>query len=587
MLHLTTKALWMPLLAAALATAALGACGANESGSGEEDTGGGGGRPVVDGGDGEPDTDGDGSGDRPDVDDDGGESDVADDTANPDTSPEPDTTPADTGTGTDTGVVDSGGGGTGSDDCEENEKYPSNLGCEYWAVDLPQDRGNSIGGDGRGGAEAQTWAVVVSNPSNSTSDVSIYAASDLTTPIRTVSVVSGGLEIIEMPRNDLYATSITDNAFRIVSNRPIAAHQFNPLNNVAVQSNDASLLFPVNALSGSYRILSYRTRVTWYAAATVVAVAEGTTTVTVISPDEIYSPQDGETSEEGVMDGWDDRDPRTFTLQQGQVLNLATRFSTDLTGMSIEADQPVAVFSSAAGIYIPNGTGTSDHIEHQMLPIEAWRDRYVGVPFAPRGTVPDYFRIIASADGTTVTATLPISGRGWSAGTTTLDAGEWTEFSATQPFELSATGPIQVAHYMAGSQAEGVPQTCSSGAGRLGLGDPALTVLVPNEQWRTSYTILIPNGYSEDYITMYGPLNTSVSVAGNDGVRESVTLSQPIAGTSLGFLRYAVPRAAAGGTTRTNVFTLTSTVPFGTEVFGWSCAVSYAYPGGLNLENAE
>jgi hypothetical protein len=496
------------------------------------------------------------------------------DTAPADTTEPPDISPPDTD-------------GSGADACTENEKLPSNLGCEYWAVDLPQDRGNSIGGDGRGGAEAQTWAVVVSNPGSTPATVGVYASSDLATAIRTVSVAPQGLQIIEMPRNDIYATSITDNAFRIVSDIPVAAHQFNPLDNVAVQSNDASLLFPVNALTGSYRILSYKTRVTWYAAATVVAVAEGTTNVTVISPDEIRSPEDSELGEEGVMDGWDDRSPRSFALRQGQVLNLATRFSTDITGMSIEADQPVAVFSSAAGIYIPNSAGTADHIEHQMLPIEAWRDRYVGVPFAPRGTALDYFRVIAANDGTEVRASLPLSDRGWSAGVARLSAGQWAEFATNQPFELVATGPIQVAHYMAGSQAPGVPQTCASAAGQVGLGDPALTVLVPNEQWRDFYTILIPNGYAEDWISLYGPTGTSVSVRGNDGSRASVVLDQPIAGTTWAFARWPVPRAPGGGTTAANVFQLSAGAPFGTEVSGMSCAVSYAYPGGLNLRDAD
>ena len=574
--------LWSVL--GAIGFAGVPGCGDNSQAT-AEDTGEGG-RPVRDTGGQNPEDDAD-PGDDPAPSDADEPADGDDDALVPDSSDPPDV--VDSGTTADTPPPDPDIDPVtpGSDDCEENEKFPSNLGCEYWAVDLPQDRGNSVGGDGRGGAEAQTWAVVVSNPSNSPADVSVYAAADLATPIRTVTVPTGGLQIIEMPRDDLYATSITDNSFRIVSNRPIAAHQFNPLNNVAVQSNDASLLFPVNALTGSYRILSYRTRVTWYAAATIVAVAEGDTTVTVVSPDEIYSPEDEEVSEEGVIEGWDDRSPRTFTLRQGQVLNLSTRFSTDLSGMSIEADQPVAVFSSAAGIYIPNATGTSDHIEHQMLPVQAWRDRYAGVPFAPRGTVPDYFRVIVANDGTVITSSTPVNGGGWSAGTITLNAGQWTEFASTQAFELTASGPIQVAHYMAGSQAAGVPQTCTSRAGQLGLGDPALTILVPSQQWRTSYTILIPNGYTEDYISMVGPLGTTVGVSGTDGVSDNVTLSQPVDGTSLGFARYAVPRADGGGTTRSNVITLTSSTPFGSEVFGWSCAVSYAYPGGLNLENAE
>lgn len=151
--------------------------------------------------------------------------------------------------------------GACSNECLENEKNPPNLGCEYWAVDLPQDRGNTAGGDGRGGAEAQTWAVVVSNPNSRPVAVSVYSAANLEAAIRNVTVDAGGLSIIEMPRDDIFATSITNNAFRILSNRPVAAHQFNPLDNVAVQSNDASLLLPATALTGSYRLLSWKTRV--------------------------------------------------------------------------------------------------------------------------------------------------------------------------------------------------------------------------------------------------------------------------------------------------------------------------------------
>lgn len=306
--------------------------------------------------------------------------------------------------------------------------------------------------------------------------------------------------------------------------------------------------------------------------------------MTIVSPDEVNSPEDSERGEEGVMDGWDDRAPRTFELTQGQVLNLATKFLTDITGMSIEADQPVAVFSSAAGVYVPTGTGTSDHIEHQMLPVEAWRNQYIGVPFLRRGSVDDYFRVIALEDGTEIVNTIPINGGDWSGGRATLGAGEWAEFRAHEAFQLSATGPVQVAHFMAGSQADGVPQTCSGSGGQVGLGDPALTVLVPDEQWRNDYTVLVPNGYAEDHLNLYGPAGTSVTLTGNDGTRATVSLDTPIGTSGISWARYAIPRAAGGGTTVANVWSLTASDPFGVEVYGWSCAVSYAYPGGLNLE---
>lgn len=471
------------------------------------------------------------------------------------------------------------------DACGENEKEPSYLGCEYWAVDLPQDRGLAQGGNQAGGAEAEDWAVIVSNPGAVAAQVTVFAATSLQTPIRDVTVEPGSIEIIVMPRADLYATSITRRSFRIVSSQPVAMHQFNPLDNVNVQSNDASLLFPVNALTGSYRLLSYRTRVTWYASATVIAVAPGLTQVTVVSPDRINSPEGGETSEDGVMAGWDDRNPRSFTLEQGQVLHLSSRSLTDLTGLSVEADQPVAVFSSAAGIYVPVARGTSDHIEHQMLPIEAWRDRYIGVPFRQRGTVADHFRVGAGPEGARVSLSIPVNGQGWNNGEITLQPDGWTEFAATQPFELVSDHPVQVGHFMAGSQADGVPTRCTSGSRQLGLGDPSLTVLVPEEQWREDYTIFTPNGYEEDWFTLVGPRDAVVQITDDAGNVASVTLTTPIPSTTLAFAYHALPRNAAGTGTRSNIHTLRSTAPFGVEAYGWSCAVSYAYPGGLNLRS--
>ena len=45
-------------------------------------------------------------------------------------------------------------------------------------------------------------------------------------------------------------TALTRNAYRITSTVPVVAYQFNPLENVNVFSNDASLLKPVEALRG-------------------------------------------------------------------------------------------------------------------------------------------------------------------------------------------------------------------------------------------------------------------------------------------------------------------------------------------------
>src|SRR4029077_4611991 len=46
-------------------------------------------------------------------------------------------------------------------------------------------------------------------------------------------------------------TALTRHGYRVTSNVPVVAYQFNPLENVDVFSNDASLLKPVEALRGS------------------------------------------------------------------------------------------------------------------------------------------------------------------------------------------------------------------------------------------------------------------------------------------------------------------------------------------------
>jgi tetratricopeptide (TPR) repeat protein len=70
-------------------------------------------------------------------------------------------------------------------------------------------------------------------------------------------VPPGFLEVFELPRrevdgstgaapNDGTHTAVTSNAYRIGASHPVTAYQFNPLENVNVFSNDASLLLPTS-----------------------------------------------------------------------------------------------------------------------------------------------------------------------------------------------------------------------------------------------------------------------------------------------------------------------------------------------------
>ena len=120
-------------------------------------------------------------------------------------------------------------------------------------------------------ATAQQYAVVVSNPQNDVA-ANVVIEQDDAAPgeppsVSTVAkarVLPSNLEVFLLgPRwvdgsTDINGTgethtAVTRHAYKITSDVPIIAYQFNPLENVNVFSNDASLLKPVEAIGGSGR----------------------------------------------------------------------------------------------------------------------------------------------------------------------------------------------------------------------------------------------------------------------------------------------------------------------------------------------
>ncbi|MBM4373004.1 MAG: IgGFc-binding protein, partial [Deltaproteobacteria bacterium] len=172
--------------------------------------------------------------------------------------------------------------------CEINIKQNMYMGCDFWAVDLD----NAFVPGGRTGfydAAGSQYSVVVSNPSTkypATVSISgiegevLFDSDD--NPFPTTPLQPGQLRIYNLPRRDADGTVLAPLAYRVRSSIPITAYQFNPLQNVEVFSNDASLLMPENVM-GKYYIVMTREQ-TFYELRsyfTVVAIREGTTIVTV------------------------------------------------------------------------------------------------------------------------------------------------------------------------------------------------------------------------------------------------------------------------------------------------------------------
>lgn len=473
----------------------------------------------------------------------------------------------------------------------------SYIGCGFRAADLDNlDQTNS--GES---ANAKQFAVTVSNTTDNelTVDVTDGNGQDVTS----ASVLPQSLEVIDLPRNDVEDTSLSRNNFNIQAGGPVTIHQFNPKNQSNVYTNDASLLLPANALGTDYIVNGWPSLADTGAGqrqyATIIATQEGTTTVDVTTPGDVIAGDEIEALSAG--------ESAQYELDQGQVLQLMAEQTrgNDLTGMEISADQNISVFSGHECADVPLGTPVCDHLEQQLFPTDTWGKSYVLSKFAPRGDEDDLYRIVAARDGTTINTVPPVpqTPDGEPLDGATLDAGEVKEFRFRGDLIVNADKPISVAQFMVGAyyadpdkrcnplqgetggccnprtgMTEGcmVEKTCDDPDNNSRIGDPAFLMNVGTSQYRNNYVIQTPEGYQEDWINIVAPSIAELQIDGDD-------LST--SGDQIGQTRWKIYRVKVDS----GVHRISSKdgKKFGLYAYGYECDVSYAYPGGLDLNSAS
>jgi len=495
--------------------------------------------------------------------------------------------------------VECGGDGFCADMCADAERTSSNVGCEYWPVPLA----NTMELD----PATFDFRVVIGNPNDIAANVRVMRGGTMTwsgtvDPRGTRDVVLPWVDgqSFAVPSSG-WSSFIQAGAYRLLSDVPVIVTQFNPFEyesgGAFSYTNDASLLLPAHVLTGRYVSAAYSPlsivdvvedpfgggtmepfAQPGYLA--IVGITPGDTTVQISTTANIAGSGDGRIA--ATTRGRS----TTITLRQGEVAHVLAampptcaagrpgyrevtmgggqRFACnetdfDLTGTRITADRRVAVFGGHTCAYVPHYSQACDHLEEQMPPIETLGREYVGAPMGDGSiTGQNIVRVVAGASDTDVT----VEG---ASGSGPLNAGEYVEFEASRPFRISATQGVLVAQYLRGQFAS-MPEAAR--------GDPALTVLVPSEQFRPDYTFILPTSYNagtngQNYLLVTRPPGLAIMV---DGAPISVSFTT-IGASEVGVL------PLPGGSHQ-----MTSEGEFGIIAYGLGSFTSYATPAGLNLE---
>jgi len=542
------------------------------------------------------------------------------------------------GSGFDPGPICEGDGkacrqGICDDLCAVARARKSNIGCEYWAVHLDNARVSASLN-----ATAQQYAVVVSNPQNDVA-ANVTIEQDDSKPgepakLRVVArarVTAQNLEVFLLgPRwvdgsTDINGTgethtAVSRNAYRVTSDVPIIAYQFNPLENVNVFSNDASLLKPVEAMEGRYVVTGWPQTIardpdpnkdfaTDLRQFLTIVGTRKDTTVTVKTKAAIVGG--GPIKDTAVGE------TLTYTLQPFEVLNLETgSFHADFTGSLIDASQPVVVFSGSEAADAPawddfaERACCADHLEEQLDPARTAGRRFViarspnraravnaaGATAVGAFDEPDFVRIVTVTEGKTHVRTTLKSG---SLQDFTMNGpGEFRTIEVHEDFAIETDGAVHVSVVQSSQDAAGIPRGFPGG-------DPSLVIIPPIEQFRNDYVFLTPDKYSFDFVTILAPKATEILFDGAPFDADACERAyipptkSPVTGQiqgegfdvwrcQLSFPLYDDTRPAGkqltSGRQNDGVHRLQASRPVGLIAYGFDAYVSYAYAGGTQLE---
>ena len=398
------------------------------------------------------------------------------------------------------------------------------------------------------------FAVAISNAAGSTTMVTITRGDTL---VAQTTVDPEEVQIMELPWVDELvkgqgpSRQVKQGAYRLRATQPVTVYQFNPLN--ADQSNDASLLLPVNTWTSTYMVAAWPHWTDYNTPGfyTVTASRDNTTV-------HMKAPPGGTVVQKGG--GVDANGDGVALLNTGDVLAVYTGVNGDVTGSLITTDKPVQVIAGQECAQVPVGVVACDHLEDTIFPVEVLSNEYIVVP-PPQ--IPDstkekamVVRIVATEDDTTLTFDPPQD----------VDdllalAGDFVEIPETLgKFKVTADHKILVAQFMIGQE------------GGYGTSDPSMLLAVPSAQYRENYLVYAQPLWKANFVDIIAPDGASVTVDGG-----AVGGFVQLGGTGFSLAHVKLVNTGNGN------HKLSGDQAFGISVSGVMDYGSYWYPGGLDL----
>lgn len=484
-------------------------------------------------------------------------------------------------------------GGVCQDPCVLAASQFSYLGCDFLAVSTTNIVDSVFDNN---------FAVIVGNPETSPgpAQVTVTQGSSVVAQ-QTVAVGATSAITLPMVQGLKAATGsviVPDGAYEIHSSLPVAAYQYNPLDFVILGtnsfSNDASLLLPEHTLTGQYMISQWPTfgvgsgsgsSVSWIAFQPgffAVAATADNTTVTLNFTGETAAGDPGmngpgDTAQVSLnrgdvvqvmsfyesfasgsnycsTQGWQ----QTTGINLGSTYTFCLGTGTDLTGTTVDATNPVAVFAGHQCSFVPYDAWACDHLEEMMFPTVTWGTTSVmsapRMPGNPGAVARTRYRVVALNGSTQVSFDPAVTG------SQTLSSGEVMEFETDVDFVVTSTDKVFITQTMLGQDELGSP-----------IGDPAMGSGIPWVQVRNEYDFFTPSTFTENW----------VNVVANSGATVLLDGSQIGNWETIGSTGYSVSRVPiSAGSHHINSQDLTG---FGITTYGYASYTSYLYPGGLNF----